>query len=146
MQIMRLALDAARSSDTDVPVGAVLLNAEGKLVASSSNAKEESQDVTAHAEILAVRQAAKYTGDWRLEGLTLAVTLEPCVMCAGAIREARVSRVIFGAWDQKIGAGGSAYDILRDSRLGRVPEVIGGVLAKECSEVLGDFFQRRRLD
>ena len=143
---MRLALDAARSSDTDVPVGAVLLNAEGKLVASSSNAKEESQDVTAHAEILAVRQAAKYTGDWRLEGLTLAVTLEPCVMCAGAIREARVSRVIFGAWDQKIGAGGSAYDILRDSRLGRVPEVIGGVLAKECSEVLGDFFQRRRLD
>ena len=146
MQIMRLALDAARSSDTDVPVGAVLLNAEGKLVASSSNAKEESQDVTAHAEILAVRQAAKYTGDWRLEGLTLAVTLEPCVMCAGAIREARVSRVIFGAWDQKIGAGGSAYDILRDSRLGRVPEVIGGILAKECSEVLGDFFQRRRLD
>ena len=146
MQIMRLALDAARSSDTDVPVGAVLLNAEGKLVASSSNAKEESQDVTAHAEILAVRQAAKYTGDWRLEGLTLAVTLEPCVMCAGAIREARLSRVIFGAWDQKIGAGGSAYDILRDSRLGRVPEVIGGVLAKECSEVLGDFFQRRRLD
>ena len=143
---MRLALDAARSSDTEVPVGAVLLSAEGKLVASSSNAKEESQDVTAHAEILAVRQAAKYTGDWRLEGLTLAVTLEPCVMCAGAIREARVSRVIFGAWDQKIGAGGSAYDILRDGRLGRIPEVIGGVLAKECSEVLEAFFARTRFD
>ena len=146
ISLMQQALGAASLSDTEVPVGAVLFDSNGHLKATSANARQETTDVTGHAEVLTLKHAAKQVGDWRLEGYTLVVTLEPCVMCAGAIREARVSRVIFGAWDQKVGAGGSAYDILRDSRLGRVPEVIGGVLAKECSDVLGDFFQRRRLD
>ena len=145
-EMMKLALREAQDVGNEVPVAAAIFDENDSLVCVETNIRESSSDVSGHAEVLALKHAARQFGDWRLEGLTLAVTLEPCVMCAGAIREARLSRVIFGAWDQKIGAGGSAYDILRDTRLGRVPEVIGGVLAKECSEVLGDFFQRRRLD
>ena len=145
-EMMKLALREAQDVGNEVPVGAAIFDENGSLVCLETNLRESTSDVSGHAEVLALKHAARKFGDWRLEGLTLVVTLEPCVMCAGAIREARVSRVIFGAWDRKIGAGGSAYDILRDSRLGRVPEVIGGVLAKECSDVLGDFFQRRRLD
>ena len=141
---MNQALDLARQSGTEVPVGAIVISPPGVVIASAANDREASHDPSGHAEILALRAAGQAMGDWRLENCTLVVTLEPCVMCSGAILEARISRVIFGAYDLRKGAAGSAYDLLRDARLGSGPEVIGGVLEAECSELLSDFFGEQR--
>ena len=142
--LMHLALAEARKSGEDVPVGAVIVNAAGEMIASGCNQKEGRSDASAHAEIEVIRAAGEKFGDWRLENCTLVVTLEPCVMCAGAIVSARISRIVFGAWDPKVGASGSLYDILRDPRLGTPIEVVGGVLEQECSALLEDFFAYRR--
>ena len=140
-----LAIQAAEAvHGDDVPVGAVLLDSAGQIVASGHNEKERHSDPTAHAEIVAIRAAAAAKGDWRLDDLTLVVTLEPCVMCAAAIVAARIPRVVFGAWDERVGAAGSLYDLLRDSRLGRPVEVITGVLEDECSLQLKEFFATKR--
>jgi tRNA(adenine34) deaminase len=144
---MRAALTEAQiAMDTsgDVPVGAVLVDASGEIVARGRNEKELLGDPTAHAEIVAIREASSLKGDWRLEDLTLVVTLEPCVMCAGAIQAARISRVVFGAWDEKVGASGSLYDLVRDKRLGTEIEVIPEVLANEASLQLKEFFATKR--
>jgi tRNA(adenine34) deaminase len=143
---MRLALaEAALTVATDdVPVGAVVLDAAGELVGHGHNAREELGDPTAHAEVLALRDASAAVGSWRLTGCTLVVTLEPCTMCAGALVLARVDRVVFGAYDPKAGAVGSVWDVVRDRRLNHRPEVVGGVLAEECSELLRDWFGRLR--
>ncbi|MBT2268535.1 nucleoside deaminase [Rhodococcus erythropolis] len=145
-RMIRAAIVAARSaSDADVPVGAVVFDADGVEVARAANSREASSDPTAHAEILALRAAAKLYGDgWRLEGATLAVTLEPCTMCAGALVLARVSRVVFGAWEPKTGAVGSLWDVVRDKRLTYRPQVRGGVLEDECAGLLEDFFREQR--
>jgi tRNA(adenine34) deaminase len=143
---MRLALaEAAAATGTgDVPVGAVIVDDAGTVVARAANRREADGDPTAHAEILAIRQAALAVGSWRLTGLTLAVTLEPCTMCAGAVTLAQLRRLVYGATDPKAGAAGSLWDVLRDRRLNHHPEVIGGVLAGECAAVLDDFFSARR--
>lgn len=143
---VRAAIEAAHAADpADVPVGAVVFDADGVELARAANAREACGDPTAHAEILALRQAAKVHGDgWRLEGATLAVTLEPCTMCAGALVLARVSRVVFGAWEPKTGAVGSLWDVVRDRRLTHRPQVRGGVLAAECAALLDEFFRNRR--
>ncbi|MCF8571886.1 nucleoside deaminase [Gordonia sp. HY002] len=144
--MMRVALDAARSADDqDVPIGAVVYGPDGSELARAANRREADGDPTAHAEVLALREATRRYGDgWRLEGCTVAVTVEPCTMCAGAIGLARVSRVVFGAWEPKTGAVGSLWDVLRDPRLVHRPEVLGGVLADECAELVTDFFATRR--
>jgi tRNA(adenine34) deaminase len=149
---MRLALaeaEAARQEMTgtgqdDVPVGAVILDEAGTIVARARNRTEADRDPTAHAEMVAIRQAARALGSWRLTGLTLVVTLEPCTMCAGAVTLARLGRLVYGAEDPKAGAVGSLWDVLRDRRLNHRPEVIGGVLADECGAVLREFFAGRR--
>jgi tRNA(adenine34) deaminase len=128
----------------DVPVGAVILDPAGAVVARAHNRREADSDPTAHAEIVAMRAAARAAGNWRLDGHTLVVTLEPCTMCAGAISLARVSRLVYGAADPKAGAAGSLWDVLRDRRLGHRTEVLGGVLAEECGALLRDFFAQRR--
>jgi tRNA(adenine34) deaminase len=143
-QAMELALGQAILSGLDVPVGAVLLDASGQVVAKAHNERELTGDPTAHAELLAIQRVGKAKSDWRLEDLTLVVTLEPCVMCAGAIVAARIPKVIFGAFDEKVGAAGSRYDLLRDSRLGNPVEVIAGVREQECSKLLKDFFEAKR--
>ena len=145
MPAMRDALAEAAKCGDDVPVGAVLVGAEGNVVAAGRNDKELHGDPTGHAEIVAIREAAKAKGTWRLDDLTLVVTLEPCVMCAGAIVAARIPRVVFGAWDSRVGAAGSLYDLLRDGRLGTPVEVIPGVLEEECGSVLTQFFESRRM-
>ena len=142
--LMHLALDEARKSGSDVPVGAVVVNSSGEVVASGHNQKEAKHDASSHAEIEAIRAAGEKLGDWRLDNCTLIVTLEPCVMCAGAIVAARIPWVVFGAWDSKVGASGSLYDILRDPRLGNPVEVVGGVLERECSTLIEEFFASRR--
>lgn len=147
LEPMRLALaEAAIAADEsgDVPVGAVLVAPDGQIVALGRNEKELLSDPTAHAEVVAIRRATADRGDWRLEDLTLVVTLEPCVMCAGAIVAARIPRVVFGAWDERAGASGSLYDLIRDARLGRPAEVITGVLEAECSAQLREFFETKR--
>jgi tRNA(adenine34) deaminase len=151
---MRLALaqaaglagpaDVPDDDTADVPVGAVILDPAGAVIAPGRNRTERDRDPTAHAEIVAIRQAARSLGSWRLTGLTLVVTLEPCTMCAGAITAARLSRCVFGAADPRAGAVGSLRDVLRDTRLDHRPEVIGGILAAECGAVLRDFFAGRR--
>ena len=141
---MELAIGQAMLSGSDVPVGAVLIDASGQVVASAFNERELTGDPTAHAELLAIQRVGKAKGNWRLEDLTLVVTLEPCSMCAGAIVAARIPRVIFGAFDEKVGAAGSRYDLLRDSRLGTPVEVIAGVREAECAKLLKDFFDRLR--
>ena len=128
----------------DVPVGAVIVDAAGEIVARGRNEKELLGDPTAHAEIVAIREATSLLGDWRLAGMTLVVTLEPCVMCAGAIQAARISSVVFGAWDDKVGASGSLYDLVRDKRLGTEVEVIPDVLGDEAGSVLREFFSKKR--
>ncbi|MET1051659.1 MAG: tRNA adenosine(34) deaminase TadA [Mycetocola sp.] len=140
---MLRAIDEARSalSTDDVPVGAVMVSADGRLVSTGRNEREARQDPTAHAEVEAIRAAAAASGDWHLTGMTLYVTLEPCVMCAGAILAARVPRVVFGAWDEKAGAAGSVYDVLRDRRLNHRVEVVSGVDADACAALLTDFFR-----
>jgi tRNA(adenine34) deaminase len=144
--MIRAAIEAARSApDADVPIGAVVFAADGSELARASNAREALGDPTAHAEILALRAAAQVCGDgWRLEGATIAVTLEPCTMCAGAIVMARVGRVIFGAWEPKTGAVGSLWDVVRDRRLPHRPQVRSGVLAEECGNMVEAFFVRHR--
>jgi len=143
-QAMELAIGQAMASGLDVPVGAVLLDSSGQVVAAAHNERELTGDPTAHAELLAIQRVGKAKGDWRLEDLTLVVTLEPCVMCAGAIVAARIPKVVFGAFDEKVGAAGSRYDLLRDSRLGNPIEVIAGVKEAECSKLLRDFFEAKR--
>lgn len=139
---LELAADAASASE--IPVGAVVLDAEGRIVAEGRNTREVTHDPTGHAEVEALRAAAASLGSWNLEGHTLVVTLEPCLMCAGAILQARVGRVVFGAWDDKAGAAGSMYDVLRDRRLPHRAEVIGGVEADAATALLRGFFERRR--
>jgi len=143
---MRAALaEAAAAAGTgDVPVGAVVLDPAGTVVARARNRREADGDPTAHAEILAIRAAARAAGSWRLDGMTLVVTLEPCTMCAGAVTMARLSRLVYGADDPRAGAVGSLWDVVRDQRLVPVPEVIGGVLNDECLNVIRTFFQERR--
>lgn len=128
----------------EVPVGAVLVDGNGNVLAAAHNYREQKSDPTSHAEIEVIRDAANALGSWRLENTTLFVTLEPCVMCAGAIVAARIPRVVFGAWDEKVGAAGSAYDILRDARLGKPIEVIPEVLGDQCQKILKDFFEAKR--
>jgi tRNA(adenine34) deaminase len=144
--LIRRALQVAAAAPRtgDVPIGAVVVDAEGRELATACNAREALGDPTAHAEILALRAAAAVRGSWRLEGCTLAVTVEPCTMCAGAAGLARVARVVFGAWEPRTGAVGSLWDVLRDRRQNHRPEVVPGVLAKECAAFLESFFVERR--
>jgi tRNA(adenine34) deaminase len=143
--VMRLALAEARGAlPGDVPVGAVIVDESGTVIAAGHNRRERDHDPTAHAELVAIRAAAAAIGGWRLTGLTLAVTLEPCTMCAGAITLSRLDRLVYGAEDPKAGAVGSIRDVVRDPRLNHVPEIIGGVLADECGQLLREFFAGRR--
>ncbi len=143
---MRQALEHARQAGAagDVPVGAVLLGPRGDVVAAAGNEREATGDPTAHAEVLVLRAAAASTEQWRLAGHTLVVTLEPCTMCAGALVLARVERLVFGAYDPKAGAVASLWDVMRDSRLNHRVDVVGGILAAECGQVLVDFFEAQR--
>ncbi len=144
--LMRQALDLAVSAadSEDVPVGAIVVDADGTVIGRGRNTRERDGDPTGHAEIVAIREAAAARGEWRLEGCTLVVTLEPCTMCAGAIVAARLERLVFGAFDDKAGAVGSLWDLVRDRRLNHRPEVVSGVLADESSALLRQFFERRR--
>ena len=143
---MRLALGSARAvaGTGDVPIGAVVLNAQGSEVGRGHNVREALRDPTGHAEIVALREAGRAVRQWRLDGCTLVVTLEPCAMCAGAAILSRVDRIVFGAWDDKAGACGSVWDLPRDRHTLHRPEVIGGVLQEECAALLQDFFAPRR--
>ena len=143
---MRAALDEARASlaTADVPIGAVVLDEDGTVLGRGRNRREADGDPTGHAEVVALRRAAAARGEWRLSGCTLVVTLEPCTMCAGAIVLARVDRLVFGAFDDKAGAVGSLWDVVRDRRLNHRPEVVSGVLAEESSALLRQFFSLRR--
>ena len=143
---MRVALEEARAAMTtsDVPIGAVVVDAAGGVVGRGRNRREADADPTGHAEMLALRMAATARGGWRLDGCTLVVTLEPCTMCAGAAVLSRVDRVVFGAFDDKAGAVGSLWDVVRDRRLNHRPEVVSGVLADESAELLRDFFLTHR--
>jgi len=144
--LVRRALEVAAAAPAtgDVPIGAVVLDAAGRELAAACNAREALGDPTAHAELLALRAAARVRGEWRLEGCTVAVTVEPCTMCAGALGLARVRRVVFGAWEPKTGAAGSLWDVLRDRRVNHRPEVVGGVLEAECAALLEAFFASHR--
>ena len=135
---------AAASASGDVPVGAIVLNENKEVIATGANQKEMSHNPVAHAEMIAIQKAASAIGNWRLDDCTLVVTLEPCAMCAGAIAQARIPRLIFGAWDEKAGAVGSQWDLLRDPRQLHKPEVIAGVMAEECAALLAEFFQEKR--
>jgi len=143
---MRAALEQARAAlgTGDVPVGAVVLDPSGTVIADGRNRREADADPTAHAEIVAIRAAARAVGRWRLDGLTLVVTLEPCTMCAGAITAARLGRLVYGVADPRAGAVGSLWDVVRDQRLAPVPEVVGDVLADECLNVIRRFFSEHR--
>ncbi|HEY3544823.1 MAG TPA: tRNA adenosine(34) deaminase TadA, partial [Propionicimonas sp.] len=140
------ALTEARAATAtgDVPVGCVVVDSTGAVVGRGRNAREATGDPTAHAEVVALRDAARTLGRWRLDDCTLVVTLEPCAMCAGAIVLARIPRLVLGAWDPKAGAAGSVHDLVRDRRLNHRVEVVGGVLEAECGAVLQDFFADRR--
>jgi tRNA(adenine34) deaminase len=138
--------DADTDTDLDVPVGAVVLGPDGAVIGQGRNGCLAQSDPTAHAEIVAIRQAAQTTGCWRLDGCTLVVTLEPCTMCAGAVLAARMRRLVYGATDARAGAAGSLWDVVRDRRLGPPVEVIGGVLAEPCAARLTAFFGRRRAE
>jgi tRNA(adenine34) deaminase len=144
---MRAALDEARRAHEsgDVPIGAVVLDETGSVIGRGRNVRERDADPTGHAELVAIRRAAQAMGEWRLAGCTLVVTLEPCTMCAGAAVLSRLDRLVFGAYDAKAGAVGSLWDVVRDRRLNHRPEVVGGVLAEECSALLDDFFAHQRL-
>ena len=140
-----LVLAAEAGTAGDVPVGAVVMDASGAIISEGRNERELTGDPTAHAEVLALRRAAEVNGSWNLEGHTLVVTLEPCLMCAGALLQARISRVVFGSWDDKAGAAGSVYDVVRDRRLPYRAEVVGGVEAAASAALLGAFFESRRM-
>lgn len=139
-----LALAREAGDVGEVPVGAVVLDASGAIVGRGRNRRETDQDPSAHAEVVALREAAAASGTWRLDGCTLVVTLEPCLMCAGAVLQARVPRIVLGAWDAKAGATGSQWDVVRDARGSAPVEVIAGVRAEECAAVLREFFESRR--
>jgi tRNA(adenine34) deaminase len=143
---MRLALDEARAAlaTSDVPVGAVVVDSSGTVLARGRNRREVDADPTGHAEVVALRAAAAALGSWRLTGCTLVVTLEPCTMCAGAVVLSRVDRLVFGAFDDKAGAVGSLWDVVRDRRLNHRPEVVAGVCAEESAALLREFFARHR--
>jgi tRNA(adenine34) deaminase len=141
---MTQALAEAAASGADVPVGALVLDAAGLVIGRGRNQREADADPTAHAEIVALRAAGQARGSWHLEDCTLVVTLEPCTMCAGALLAGRLARLVYGARDPKAGAAGSVWDLLHDPRLGPPVEVVSGVLAAECAELLRDFFGRRR--
>lgn len=145
-EAMRLALAeaAAATATDDVPVGAVVLGPDGAVLGRGRNERELRHDPTAHAEVVAMREAAAALGSWRLDGCALVVTLEPCAMCAGAILQGRIARVVFGAWDDKAGAAGSVLDVLRERRLPHRVEVVAGVLAGEAEAQLAAFFAGRR--
>jgi tRNA(adenine34) deaminase len=138
---MRRAIEVASAFPEDVPVGALVLDPDGRELAAAGNEREAIGDPTAHAEILALRRAAVIAGSWRLTGCTLVVTLEPCTMCAGALVLARVATLVFGAWEPKTGAVGSLWDVVRDRRLNHRPEVYSGVLEPECAALVRDFFR-----
>ena len=140
-----LELAAATASSEDVPVGAIVVDEAGAVIGRGRNVREAAGDPTGHAEVVALREAAAARGTWRLDGCTLVVTLEPCVMCAGALIQARVERVVFGAWDPKAGACGSVWDLTRDPLATHNVDVVGGVRAGESAELLVDFFEGRRL-
>jgi len=143
---MQAALSLAKvaADKGDVPVGAIVVNEAGEILGTGQNLREQRNDPTAHAEVIAIRQAAEKIGSWRLDDLTLVATLEPCAMCAGAILQSRIKRLVFGAWDKKAGAVGSVMDVVRDPRALTKTEVISGIMEKECSEVLSNFFNIKR--
>ncbi|PRA82107.1 tRNA adenosine(34) deaminase TadA [Microbacterium sp. MYb66] len=139
-----LGLAAEAAAASEIPVGAVVVDPAGRIIAEGRNTREATHDPTGHAEIEALRRAAASVGSWNLEGHTLVVTLEPCIMCAGAILQARIGRVVFGAWDDKAGAAGSMYDVLRDRRLPYRAEVVGGIEEDAATALLRTFFEQRR--
>ena len=141
-QAISVAKDAAVHND--VPVGALVVTEQGEILDTGHNLREENNDPTAHAEIVAMRNAAAKIGSWRMDELTMIVTLEPCAMCAGAISQSRFKRLVFGAWDEKAGAVGSVWDVIRDQRNLNKLEVVTGVLEKECSAILTNFFEGKR--
>ena len=141
-QAISLAKETALKGD--VPVGALVVDGSGNIVGQGANLREQENDPTAHAEIVAIRNAEKKTGNYRLDELTMVVTLEPCGMCAGAIAQSRIKRLVFGSFDEKYGAVGSVWDLLRDSRAIYKPEVLSGVLENECAQLLSDFFITKR--
>ncbi len=141
-QAITFANEAAEHND--VPVGALVVNEQGEILGTGHNLREESNDPTAHAEIVAMRNAAAKIGNWRMDELTMIVTLEPCAMCAGAISQSRFKRLVFGAWDEKAGAVGSVWDVIRDQRNLNKVEVVSGILEKECSAILTNFFEGKR--
>jgi tRNA(adenine34) deaminase len=145
-QLMQQAIElASRASNfDDVPVGALIVNEQGEILATGQNLREKDSDPTAHAEMVAIKNAGNRIGNWRLDDLTLVVTLEPCVMCAGAIAQSRMKRLVFGAFDEKAGAVGSIWDVIRDPRALSKIEVVSGVLADECALLLKDFFNKKR--
>jgi len=144
--IMQAALSLAKvaADKGDVPVGAIVVNEAGEILGTGQNLREQNNDPTAHAEIVALRNASEKHGSWRLDDLTIVVTLEPCAMCAGAILQSRIKRLVFAAWDEKAGAVGSVMDVIRDPRALTKVEVITGIMEKECSDVLKDFFNTKR--
>jgi len=139
-----IALDLAREPGLEMPIAAVVLDPRGEVIGRGVNRREADSDPTAHAEILALREAGRVVGDWRLTGCTLAVTLEPCTMCAGAAVLARIQRLVFGAFDDKAGAVGGLWDVVRDPRLNHSIEVVGGVRQDQCAQLLSTFFEERR--
>ena len=143
---MQQAIELAKGASNfdDVPVGALIVNEQGEVLATGQNLREKYNDPTAHAEIVAIKNAGSKISNWRLDDLTLVVTLEPCVMCAGAIAQSRMKRLVFGAFDQKAGAVGSIWDVIRDPRALTEVEVVGGVLADQCALLLKDFFNKKR--
>jgi len=144
---MQQAIELAKESSNfdDVPVGALIANEQGEVLATGKNLRKKNSDPTAHAEIVAIKSAGNKISNWRLDDLTLVVTLEPCVMCAGAITQTRLKRLVFGAFDQKAGAVGSVFDVLRGPRIFNKIEIVNGILNKECSEILKDFFVKKRV-
>jgi tRNA(adenine34) deaminase len=139
-----IALAKSAADNGDVPVGALVVNEQGEVLGTGQNQREVSNDPTAHAEIVSMRMAAAKLNNWRMDDLTMIVTLEPCAMCAGAISQSRFKRVVFGAWDQKAGAVGSVWDVIRDPRNLNKVEVVTGVLEKDCALVLSNFFEDKR--
>ena len=143
---MQAALSLAKvaGDSGDVPVGAIVVNEAGEILGTGQNLREKNNDPSAHAEIVAMRQAAEKIGSWRLDDLTMVVTLEPCAMCAGAISQSRFKRLVFGTWDKKAGAVGSVWDLVRDGRSLNKVEVVSGVMEQECGDVLKIFFSSKR--
>jgi tRNA(adenine34) deaminase len=146
-QLMQQAIELAIHSANfgDVPVGALIVNEQGEVLATGQNLREKDNDPTAHAEIVAIKNAGNEISNWRLDDLTLVVTLEPCVMCAGAIAQSRMKRLVFGAFDERAGAVGSVFDVLRGPRTFNNIEIVNGIMSKECSEILKDFFVKKRV-